>query len=260
MLKWAWAPADGVALAVQASPSAMFVDEALADQAIERWLKDENAQEIWLSSVLGEAFEQRLQLHCNASACVLKVIQANRHPLLHTAYLQAGRLGKDRWAAMLAVVAQLQAAELNSPNAVKAALVVSLGTATTIDAVVHSSLAPMQTPAPWLHLGGFIIPGIHTMLNSLHANTAQLPHAQLAFQAWPDNTESAIGSGVGLTQVAVIQRCVADLQASHATPTALFLTGGHAEALASLGLPEAITLPHAVLRGVQIAFSGAASS
>lgn len=254
MLKWAWARADGQVSVVQAAPSAPCVDDMHADESIARWLHDENPQEVWLSSVLGDAFEQRLQAHCDAMGCALKVIQANRHPLLHTAYQQSNRLGKDRWAAMLAVVAQLHTG-LNSPGAVKAAVVVSLGTATTIDAVVHCSLAQTHKQTPWLHLGGFIIPGIHTMFNSLHVNTAQLPQAKLALQSWPDNTESAIGSGVGLTQLALIQRCVADLQASHAVPVALFLTGGHAEALSALGLPQAITVPHAVLRGLHIAFS-----
>ena len=105
-----------------------------------------------------------------------------------------------------------------SLSALACAVVATAGTATTVDALDGADC----------FLGGYILPGLHLMLESLARNTADLPHAQGAPSAWPRNTDDAILNGCAGAQAALIGR-VRDRLGSGAT---LLLSGGAADALA----------------------------
>ena len=100
---------------------------------------------------------------------------------LRKAYATPGTLGVDRWAAAIGAWQITQ----------KACLVVSAGTATTIDLI--------DTPGgTGVYRGGLILPGIELMLQSLHQRAARLPQAAGVYRAAPDvadTTHDAMTSG-----------------------------------------------------------------
>ncbi|MCQ8895391.1 type III pantothenate kinase [Limnobacter humi] len=201
-------------------------------------------KEVWLCSVLGEPFEHGVQQSCDHAGVTLRVLQVLDTPDLKTRYATPRQLGRDRWSLMLAAVQQAQQRMQRRPL-----LCVSLGTATTVDAVVPGS----DPSDPWLHLGGYITPGLHTMLDSVHSKTAQLPRVPLAQADWPVDTASAIGAGVYQMQVDFIQTRLHQLQDFTGQPACCVLSGGGAQALAG-ALVDAWVLPQAVLLGLCVAF------
>lgn len=102
---------------------------------------------------------------------------------LQNAYATPGTLGVDRWAAAIGAWQMTR----------KACLVVSAGTATTIDLI--------DTPdhsGAGVYRGGLILPGIDLMLQSLHQRAARLPQAVGVYRAAPDianTTHDAMTSG-----------------------------------------------------------------
>lgn len=193
---------------------------------------------VLLSNVLGEAFEASLRAFCNEFALEVLPLVVSGNPVVASLYENTQSLGKDRWAACLAV-AEISDSPVN--------VVVSFGTATTIDVLLKQ--------ATWQHQGGYIVPGVHTMLGSLHANTAELPQVTFAGQGvvgqalWPVNTGQAIGQGVARMQAAMVQSVCAQLQQQHGQAPALWLTGGHALAMQA-HFNSARLLEHAVFRGL----------
>ncbi|HEX4880307.1 MAG TPA: type III pantothenate kinase [Limnobacter sp.] len=203
---------------------------------------------VLLCSVLGAEFEAVLRAACKALGWPLQVMQVRGNRLMHTLYEQPEQLGKDRWAACLAVAAS---------TSFKSNLVVSFGTATTLDALVHHSLVagPLASGChTWLHLGGFIVPGVGTMLSSLANATAQLPKAGLAWAQWPQNTATAIGAGVARQQLSMVTHAMSLLQTSSTVESpALWCTGGYAEAMLpqlQAVVPTVNLFQHAVLRAL----------
>lgn len=194
-------------------------------------------QAVLLSNVLGPDFEQAVRGLCDQYKLPLHVLTVNAHAQVQSAYENPAALGKDRWAACLAV-SQLSPTDLN--------LLVSFGTATTLDALV-------KTGAAWQHLGGFIVPGVQTMFDSLHINTAELPQVKLSQpregSVWPVGTHQAISEGVARTQSALIQSLLSEMHAEYGQAPTLWLTGGFAPAMAAF-LSGALLLEHAVFKGL----------
>jgi type III pantothenate kinase len=192
-------------------------------------------QAVLLSNVLGPDFEQSVRSVCEAAGVPLHVLTVNRHAEIQSAYETPATLGKDRWAACMA---------LSEVSQVKVNLLVSFGTATTLDVVVKNT--------HWQHLGGFIVPGVETMLRSLNSNTAELPKVQLdstGTNSWPVSTQQAIGRGVGRIQKAMVDSVAAQLQSEYGSPPAIWLTGGFAPAM-QVHLPQATLLEYAVFKGL----------
>lgn len=126
-------------------------------------------------------------------------------------YREPGRLGVDRWCALIGARAQVSGA----------ALVVMAGTATTVDTLT----------ADGLFRGGLILPGIDLMRRSLARDTAGLPFADGQHQAWPQCTDDAIVTGILEAQAGAIERAWRRL-ADPAAPC--LLSGGAAGRLAGL--------------------------
>lgn len=199
---------------------------------------EQNVVSVLLSNVLGDEFERVLRALCNARQIDLHVLSVNSGGHVMSAYDVPQTLGKDRWAVCLAV-AQESRADVN--------LVVSFGTATTLDAVVKKD--------SWQHLGGFIVPGIQTMLASLHNQTAGLPQLdpasllQASLSVWPRSTQQAISAGVGRMQIAWVQSLVDELRNKHAQAPAVWFVGGLGPQMKVL-YPAAEVLEQAVFKGL----------
>ena len=146
-------------------------------------------------------------------------------------YRDPTQLGCDRFATLIG-------ARHRFPS--QALLVVTAGTATTVDAMDASGR----------FIGGMILPGLGTMARSLALNTAQLPAVDEATfeHLFADNTRDAIISGCVHAQVGAITHAHAQLPDARCV-----LSGGAATYIAPhLALPTE-RIDHLVLLGLHVA-------
>ncbi len=146
-------------------------------------------------------------------------------------YREPGQLGCDRFASQIG-------ARHRHPG--RALLVVTAGTATTVDALDASGR----------FIGGMILPGLRTMAHSLALNTALLPAVDdaLTGRLFADNTQEAIVSGCLQAQVGAI------LQAHAQLPSALCVLSGGAAPYIAPQLPLACErIDNLVLLGLHVA-------
>lgn len=151
-------------------------------------------------------------------------------------YEQPQQLGSDRWAALLGARARTQ----------DACLVVSAGTAVTIDALNENGE----------FMGGLILPGRRLMQDSLAAGTHALANATGKIADFPRNTADAMASGIAAALAGAVQGSRQRLAAASAKAPACIITGGDGEWLAEqLGF-GVIIAPKLVLEGLRIMDQG----
>lgn len=159
------------------------------------WSELASSQEIasvHVANVAGQSMRDRLQallrqavggsvpIHWFASQPALSGIR--------NCYPDHRQLGCDRFASVIGAHALFPG---------QALLVVTCGTATTLDAVT----------ADGGFAGGMILPGLGLMAHSLARNTAQLPQIATGHQSalFANNTDDAIGSGCLAAQAGAIE-------------------------------------------------------
>lgn len=148
-------------------------------------------------------------------------------------YREPGRLGCDRWVALVAL-------RHGWPGA---ACVLDAGTAATFDL-----LDPHGR-----HQGGAIIPGLQLMARSLASHTAQIGDTAPA-GGWQlgDHTAAAIHCGALHAVAGMAERLRRQASQSLGQPVAGILTGGDGAALAAALGPEWRLVPDLLLQGLQI--------
>ena len=161
-------------------------------------------QQVWASNVAGARVARQI---ARAARQVQFIKSAAAQCGVRNGYANAAQLGSDRWAALIAAWHQVGAA----------CLVVSSGTATTIDALTDAGE----------FMGGLILPGVELMQRSLASGTAQLAVATGGYADFPRNTADALYSGAIQASCGAIQRQHALLDA--AAP--VLLCGGAAHLL-----------------------------
>jgi len=144
-------------------------------------------------------------------------------------YREPGRLGVDRWLALLATWRELQGG----------AVVVSAGTALTVDVLQDSGR----------HGGGYIVPGLRLMRDALIAGTSGVrPEADTVASLAPGrSTTEAVLHGCTAMAVALIEKARRDV----AIP--VVVSGGNAAALAPWLAGRVLQRPDLVLDGLAIA-------
>ncbi len=156
---------------------------------------------------------QRL-LHVRTPVGLLRLVNGYRMP---------GQLGADRWLASLGLVAA------GIPSGSRIQMIVSAGTATTIDLI---RLTGSDSPEA-VFLGGWILPGIRLMSQSLRSSTRDLDRLMGSMNFGPDSSRmsavpcdsaSAIHQGILLAQAG----CVHELARRYGVGT-IWLHGGHAD-------------------------------
>jgi type III pantothenate kinase len=230
-VKWALAHEDAELGAWQAS-GALFHSElgALADILVQH-----QPRRAWLSNVAGVTIRSQLEALLRAGGIPMESMhwfhsQAQCAGVTN-GYRDPSQLGCDRFASLLGARALF-------PE--KALLVITAGTATTIDALDASGR----------FVGGMILPGLGTMAQSLALSTAQLPHveARLSVSCFADNTLDAIVSGCVQAQLGAIMQARVQLPEAHCV-----LSGGAAEYLVPY-LPASVQqVEQLVLRGLHVA-------
>lgn len=139
-------------------------------------------------------------------------------------------LGADRWAALCA-------ARRRTP---RAALVVSAGTALTVDAL----------RADGQFLGGIILPGMQMMRHALAGATAQVGIQNGAVQTWPNSTADAVETGLLAACTGAIETLYSRLETVAEAKPQILLTGGDAPRIAPLLSLNARIIPGLVLEGI----------
>lgn len=142
-----------------------------------------------------------------------------------SAYAVPETLGADRWATLIGARARHTGA----------AIVVSCGTATTIDRLDHTGR----------FTGGMILPGAALMKRALAEHTAGLPLAVGEYRESPRNTADAIETGCLFAQLGAIERVYAATRDARC-----FLTGGGAAQLAPLLAVPHELVEHLTLEGL----------
>jgi type III pantothenate kinase len=142
-----------------------------------------------------------------------RLLGNSSYPNLRTQYQNTHTLGADRWAGLIA------ARQLSSDNT----LVINAGTATTIDFL----------GANGVHYGGWILPGIGLMRESLLQNTAGLsiPDHGLKTAGIGLDTASAIDEGALLAHLGAITRALDFAKQKNQPIAHVWLDGGFADKL-----------------------------
>ena len=194
--------------------------------------------QILISNVAGVAIQQNLESLLHGVAAGVKpeqFISSSECAGLKNAYALPAQLGCDRFASAIGAHALFPTKNL---------LVVTFGTATTIDAVKLDGT----------FIGGMILPGLGLMANALAHGTAQLPrildHVVIT-TPFADNTEDAIMSGCIAAQVGAISTALT-LQTQHHPGMEIkcILTGGSAGVIAPYLTSPHERVDHLVLTGL----------
>ena len=152
---------------------------------------------------------------------------------VHNAYLDPGKLGVDRWVALIG-------AHYVRPGTV---CVADFGTAITVDVMDSEGV----------HLGGVIAPGLTLMRQSLVSGTSDLAFAGDAFcGSFARETASAIASGTLQAAAGLIERCHRETASKLGCEPRLLLTGGDALAIAPLLGVSFDLRPELVLEGLLV--------
>ncbi|HQT30844.1 MAG TPA: type III pantothenate kinase [Thiobacillus sp.] len=185
-----------------------------------------------IASVAGSARNTQLsQLLLDKDITPVWLESGERFLDLKNLYSTPSQLGVDRWMSLIAARQRHDGASL----------VVSLGTAMTIDA--------LSTEGEYL--GGVIIPGYRLMQRSLHEGTAQIGSENGSWQAFPRNTADAVQSGIVAAMCGAILLQHARLAEKCRCIPLTLLTGGDAGMLMPyLDLPVE-QVPCLVLEGIE---------
>lgn len=186
---------------------------------------------VLVSNVAGAPAAQQVRAACVQWHCPIEFISARAEQCgVRNGYEQPSRLGCDRWAALIGAW----------HHARTTCLVVSCGTATTVDAL----------SATGEFLGGLILPGVDMMRRSLAAGTAQLTETAGNWRKFPRTTADAMCSGAIQATVGAI-RLQYEALAERGAARCLLSGGAAGSVQPHLDLPVE-RLDNLVLHGLQI--------
>lgn len=205
------------------------------DEAAQALLLDscDELQHIWIASVAAPAAETKL-LALLARRCdvVPWFARTESHTgELHNSYAEPGRMGVDRWLAMLGARARERGR----------LCVIDAGSALTIDIV----------SAAGQHEGGYIIPGFALMERALLLDTGRVRFdEQVDYALTPGrSTAQAVRHGIAVAQAGAVALAVEQLGSE---PVALFFCGGSGETLMRLLPHGGHWVPDLVFEGLAI--------
>lgn len=152
-------------------------------------------------------------------------------------YQEPGRLGVDRWLAIIAGFARTRSA----------CVIADCGSAITVDLLDDQGV----------HLGGYIAPGVAMMRCALAVGT----HAVKVSDPLPDtylrpgrNTDAAVAAAQQAMMVGLVQNAIHQLMALTPREPQLLITGGDAQWLTRT-FKDALVVPDLVFEGLELAFS-----
>jgi len=151
---------------------------------------------------------------------------------VRSSYEDPAQLGCDRWAALIGAYHLLGGASL----------VVTVGTAMTVDALSEDGL----------FLGGIIVPGLDLMRRALDGYTAGLRLQPGEVRFFPSNTGDAIMSGAAHALAGAVERMATFMRESGQEPLRVVLGGGGAAVLRPLLALDTVLVDNLVLEGLAV--------
>lgn len=204
-----------------------------ADRLLQEWDRFAPPSEVIVSCVAGRerletfsAYWQSRNVPCR------RMEAAGSCAGVRNLYERPAQLGIDRWAALIGAWARARSA----------CLVVSAGTAMTVDALNGRGE----------FVGGMILPGKRLMQRSLATGTHALEDTKGLASDFPRNTADAIATGVATALACAAQGGFQRLAGTGGKPPQCIITGGDAEWLAGHLQFGAIIAPRLVLEGLLI--------
>jgi type III pantothenate kinase len=217
-LKWALyaAPRPGAELLAH---GAVFL-ETIDELAEKHWARLPAPEGMLGCNVAGDAVRGRVEEQMELWDIVPRWAVSSAHDCgVANGYEHPGRLGTDRWVALIGARSRVL-----SHGAARPALVVMVGTAVTADSL----------DAAGHFLGGLIMPGFGLMLRALEFGTAGLKVPTGEVVDFPVNTSDALMSGGAHALAGAIERVCRLLVARTGMQPRLFMTGGAATKLAPI--------------------------
>lgn len=201
--------------------------ETLESQLTQIFSNIDTPIEVLLASVAHPSVNDIIISWCKKywSTSLYEVKSTDTFPNLVNGYRKPKQLGVDR---ILSMVAARRCCQ-------KSFCLVDSGTATTIDYVDENGQ----------HLGGFILPGLDMMRESLFEHTSIPQDSELSNNdVLGQDTPSCVAMGSRLSVIALAER---NFQAEKSE---LFLTGGNSAILAPLFTCQPKEMKHMVLHGL----------
>lgn len=190
------------------------------------------AMSCFVASVAGTRDAERIGASLEAAGCRAIWLKAEaRRGDLNNGYRDPEQLGVDRWMALVAARRRTR----------EAVLVVSAGTAMTVDAL----------SAAGEFLGGIIVPGAALMGQALAHGTAGVSVGPGQWQAFPRGTVDGVHSGIVAALCGAIRGQHTQLAALTGTSPRCLLTGGDAGLLLPHLDTPAEAVPALVLEGIE---------
>lgn len=209
-------------------------------------IRNEGVNEEWLASItnsvekiivasVGElSLIEKIEKHAEQQAIAfLKVESEGSRFGVTSSYQQPTTLGVDRWLTLLAANTCCQSQNV---------LIIDAGTATTVDLLDSSGD----------HLGGWILPGIDILFNSLLVNTSQISATQkcLPVLSFGKSTSECVNNACWAATLGIIEQAInqAKIQVSL---DKILITGGNAEKISMLLTAEHQVIHQLVFIGLQ---------
>lgn len=232
-IKWCWLD-DGQ---LCDAGEVLHADAELAGVLDEAWQDLPQPTAVWVSNVAGDELAEVLDLWLQQRWGLVPHYATSREVWgdVRNAYDEPGRLGVDRWLALLA------AYEISK----QAVCIIDCGTAITVDVMTSSGQ----------HLGGLIVPGLGMMRDSLYAGTDGVQEVAAESPAGgllACDTAGAVEGGSLYAVVAFIDRVCADMEMELDEPMTCLLTGGDALDILPLLNAEVEHEPTLVLQGLAL--------
>jgi type III pantothenate kinase len=203
----------------------------------EAWQNLPQPGAVWVSNVAGSELAEALEQWLQQTWGLLPQYATSSEAWgeVRNAYEEPGRLGVDRWLALLA------AYEISK----QAVCIIDCGTAITVDVMASSGQ----------HLGGLIVPGLGMMRDALYAGTEGVHESVPASSAGSllaCDTAGAVEGGSLYAVVAFIDRVCTDMEKELDEPMTCLLTGGDATDILPLLNVEVEHEPLLVLQGLAL--------
>jgi type III pantothenate kinase len=209
-LKWALyaAPQPGAAVLAQGAAFLETIDELAETQ----WSGLQPPGSMLGCNVAGDAVRRRVEEQLELWDLTPRwAVSTARDGGVRNGYDHPGRLGADRWVALIGAHAHATARGVDGP-----ALVVMVGTAVTVDALDGEGR----------FLGGLILPGHGIMLRALESGTAGLHVPTGEVRDFPTNTSDALTSGGTFAITGAIEHMHRRLERHCGRAPITLMTGG----------------------------------
>lgn len=232
-IKWALLDSGGLS----SMSKAQYIEEPSSAFFTKCWQALDAPNEVIVSCVAENTLWQALEKVCNElwDIEVQKVTSLKEGFGLLSAYDHASSLGSDRWCAMLGGLAITDSAFM----------VIDAGSALTLDVVNKAGE----------HLGGYIVPGVSMMKQSLGTQTARIQTENTITQSpsllLGKSTDECVAAGSLLSAISLIE-AVFEKEVNPLEEYKVYITGGDAELIAGLLSFKCMIIPALVLNGLAV--------